>query len=68
MSSLSCQTKFSFNKSFDEAYKDSIEARVGHQLHLKLNVLNLDDLIASKIQSLRPKDLLDVQQLKKINK
>ena len=35
---------------------------------LRWNVISLEDLITSKIKAGRPKDLLDIQQLKEINK
>jgi Nucleotidyltransferase of unknown function (DUF6036) len=61
-------TKFSVNKSFEEAYNDSEEVIVNNNLFLKWNVLSLEDLITSKIKANRPKDLLDIQQLREINK
>jgi hypothetical protein len=61
-------TKFSVNKSFDEAFKSSEEVQVNGNLFLKWNVLSLEDLITSKIKANRPKDLLDIQQLREINK
>ena len=60
-------TRFSINKSFDEAYKDSIKVKIEGENEkfdiLTWNVLSYDDLITSKIKSGRPKDLLDIQQL-----
>jgi hypothetical protein len=61
-------TNFSVNKSFEEAYNDSEEVIVNENPFLRWNVLSLDDLITSKIKASRPKDLLDVQQLLKLNK
>lgn len=61
-------TKFSVNKSFEEAYKDSEETTVDDKTFLKWNVLSLEDLITSKIKANRAKDLLDIQQLREINK
>ena len=61
-------TKFSVNKSFDEAYRDSEQITVNDKTFLKWNVLSLEDLITSKIKANRAKDLLDVQQLREINK
>ncbi|MET3028366.1 nucleotidyl transferase AbiEii/AbiGii toxin family protein [Flavobacterium sp. UW10123] len=61
-------TKFSVNKSFDEAYNDSEEVTVNGKTFLKWNVLSLEDLITSKIKANRAKDLFDVQQLREINK
>ncbi|MFV0566200.1 MAG: nucleotidyl transferase AbiEii/AbiGii toxin family protein [Flavobacteriaceae bacterium] len=59
-------TKFSVNKSFDQAYNDSIAVKIEGVEILRWNVLSLDDLITSKIKSGRAKDLLDIQQLKNI--
>ena len=61
-------TKFSVNKTFAEAFESSEEVQVNDNLFLKWNVLSLDDLIISKIKANRPKDLLDIQQLREINK
>lgn len=61
-------TRFSVNKSFEEAYNDSEEITVNDKTFLKWNVLSLEDLITSKIKANRAKDLLDVQQLREINK
>ena len=60
-------THFSINKSFQEAYKDSeiVEIKRGDHL-LKWHVINFEDLITSKIKSGRPKDMLDIQALKRI--
>jgi hypothetical protein len=61
-------TKFSVNKSFSEAYNDSEVSQVNDNIFLRWNVLSLEDLITSKIKANRPKDLLDIQQLREINK
>lgn len=61
-------TKFSVNKSFEEAYNDSEEITVHDKTFLRWNVLSLEDLITSKIKANRVKDLLDIQQLREINK
>jgi hypothetical protein len=61
-------TKFSVNKTFDEAYTASEACEVDGNEFLRWNVLCLEDLITSKIKANRPKDLLDVQQLLLINK
>lgn len=60
-------TRFSVNKSFDKAYKDSETAIIKENPLIKWKVLNLDDLITSKIKSGRAKDISDIQELKKIN-
>ena len=60
-------TNFSINKPFEDAYKDSVLVEIdGNQL-LKWNVLSLEDLITSKVKAGRPKDILDINELKKIN-
>lgn len=61
-------TNFSSTLTFEEAYKNSEEVIVEGAELLKWYVLSYDDLIDSKLKSQRPKDLLDVQQLKRINK
>ena len=61
-------TRFSVDKTFEEAYKNSEEVIVNNNSFLKWNVLSLEDLITSKMKSNRPKDLLDIQQLREINK
>ena len=59
-------TNFSVNKSFDEAYEDSIVATSENDFELNWRVLALKDLITSKVKSGRPKDLLDIQELRRI--
>lgn len=60
-------TNFSINKSFQEAYDVAEEVVIDEKdLLLRWRVLTLEDLITSKIRSGRPKDLLDVQELKRI--
>jgi len=61
-------TRFSVNKTFDEAYKDSILVKIEGVKFLKWNVLNYEDLLTSKIKAGRPKDLLDIQELRRIKK
>ncbi|WP_166921269.1 nucleotidyl transferase AbiEii/AbiGii toxin family protein [Flavobacterium poyangense] len=61
-------TRFSVNKTFEEAFKDSEEVTVKENTFLKWNVLSLEDLITSKVKANRSKDLLDIQQLREINK
>lgn len=60
-------TNFSINKSFEEAFNEAEIAEVDGNKFLKWRVLSLDDLITSKIKSGRSKDLLDIQELKRIN-
>jgi Nucleotidyltransferase of unknown function (DUF6036) len=61
-------TNFSINKTFDQAYFDSDVVEVNEVSFLRWNVLSFEDLITSKIKSNRPKDILDIQQLREINK
>jgi len=61
-------TKFSTNKSFEEAYNNSVLAELKGNKALKWHVLSYKDLIDSKIRANRPKDLLDIQQLREIRK
>ncbi|WP_136667598.1 nucleotidyl transferase AbiEii/AbiGii toxin family protein [Flavobacterium sp. H122] len=60
-------TRFSVNKSFETAYNESEKVIINDVEIIKWNVLSLEDLITSKIKSGRPKDLLDIQELKIIN-
>ena len=61
-------TNFNINKTFECVFNDSIKHQVKDVLYLCWNVLSFDDLITSKIEANRPKDLLDIMQLKEINK
>ncbi len=61
-------TRFSVNKTFDEAFLESEEVVVNDKSFLRWNVLSLEDLIISKLKASRPKDLIDIQQLLSINK
>lgn len=62
-------TKFEIGKSFDKAYAESEEVVITkNKKILKWNVMNLSDLLESKRRAARPKDLLDIQELKLINK
>jgi len=57
-------TRFSINKTFEQAYLESEEESIKGEKLLKWKVLSFEDLITSKAKSTRPKDLLDIQQLK----
>ena len=61
-------TNFHISKSFEEAFKESEIVHINKKKIYKWRVLNLADLIESKRRSARPKDLLDIEQLKEINK
>ena len=60
-------TNFNPNKSFEQAYSAAVEQIVKGEKILKWKVLSLDDLITSKVKAGRPKDLLDIQELKRVN-
>ena len=59
-------TNFSVNKSFEDAFNDSEQVTINEKMFLRWNVLSFEDLITSKIKANRPKDLLDIQQLREI--
>jgi len=61
-------TIYHINKSFAEAFKESEIVHINKKKIFKWRVLNLADLIDSKRRSARPKDLLDIHQLKEISK
>lgn len=61
-------TKFEIGKSFNEAFEEAIAVEIAGSQVLKWKVLSLDDLLESKRRAARPKDLLDIQQLKSLNK
>lgn len=61
-------TNFSTYIPFEEAFQRSEKVSVANEPLLKWNVLSYQDLIESKLRAKRPKDLLDVQQLKEIKK
>ncbi len=60
-------TRFEIGKSFDQALRESETAIIEGNPVIRWNVLNLDDLLESKRRAARPKDLLDIQQLKEVN-
>jgi predicted nucleotidyltransferase component of viral defense system len=60
-------TNFSVNKTFNEAYLNAETVIVNDNPFLRWNILSFEDLITSKIKSNRPKDLLDIQQLRQIH-
>ncbi|MCX2681543.1 nucleotidyltransferase [Galbibacter sp. EGI 63066] len=59
-------TNFSVNKSFEQAYKEAEVAEINKHKIIRWRVLSMEDLITSKIKAGRPKDLLDIQELKKL--
>lgn len=61
-------TNFSVNRTFQEAYDAAEEVVIDNKdLILRWRVLSLEDLIDSKLKAGRPKDLLDIQELKRNN-
>src|SRR5690554_145755 len=54
-------TNFTVNKTFEEAYNESIEVVIKGRKILRWRILSLEDLIVSKIKAGRPKDLLDIR-------
>ncbi len=60
-------TAFNPGKSFSEAWKDALEVELHGHAMAKYKVLDFDTLIDSKLKSGRPKDLLDVHELKRLH-
>lgn len=60
-------TQFNPNKTFKEAYADAeIAEYIWQEEKESYRVLHYDDLITSKVKASRPKDLLDISELKRI--
>ena len=60
-------TRFFVNRPFDEAYADGIRVQgLGSEDHY-WRVMSLDDLVTSKVKAGRPKDLLDIQELRRLH-
>ena len=57
-------TRFNPGKTFDEAFSGAEITMINSLEIAKYRVLAYEDLINSKIKSSRPKDLLDIQQLR----
>ena len=60
-------TRFAISKSFDEAYQAAELVTLDETPVLRWRVLSYNDLIESKKRAARPKDILDIQQLQKLN-
>jgi len=58
-------TRFNPGRTFEEAWAHSETSELAGEPVALYRVLSYDDLIASKLRSARPKDLLDVQELKR---
>jgi len=66
LQTLELISRFNPNKTFTQSWNDAeISTIKGHKV-VRYRVLSFDDLITSKIKSGRPKDLLDIQELKRI--
>ena len=61
-------TRFNPGKSFEAAYNDCEIVTSEDNKDITWHVLSYDDLIRSKVKSSRPKDILDIQELKRIKK
>ncbi len=59
-------TRFEIGKSFDQAFEEANEVEINKEKILKWRVINYADLLESKRRAARPKDLLDIEQLKAI--
>ncbi len=57
---------FDPGKTFEEAFNDSEKYEIKGQDYFRWRILSFEDLVNSKIKSGRPKDLLDVMELKRI--
>lgn len=57
-------TRFEIGKTFDEAYADAELVTINDRVLKKWRVLSFEDLLESKKRAARPKDFLDIDQLK----
>lgn len=51
--------------TFDEGWERAVQVEIAGSPGAILRVLSFNDLVESKLQAARPKDLLDVQELKR---
>lgn len=58
-------TRFDPGRNFQEAWERSVTGELAGLPVARYHVLDHEDLIASKLRSARPKDLLDVQELRR---
>lgn len=58
-------TRFDPGRSFEDAWARSVASELAEQPVTLYRVLNYEDLIESKRRSARPKDLLDIQELRR---
>ena len=60
-------TRFNPGKSFEECYQNSRTSEITYKGQtLNYQVLGFDELISSKVKAARAKDLLDIQELKRL--
>lgn len=59
-------TRFDVNRTFLEAYNEAELFYLNSNKSTFIKVLNINDLIISKIKSGRPKDFLDILEIKRI--
>lgn len=64
LTDLELITRFNPGKTFEEAYDRSVP---NHNPEIPYRVIHLEDLLESKKRAARPKDLLDIQELKRIH-
>lgn len=67
VSDIELITRFNPGKSFDEVWQEAILSSVKIKNDAHYRVIQLADLINSKLKSGRNKDLLDIQELKRIH-
>lgn len=58
-------TRFDPGRSFEDAWSRSVVSELAEEPVALYRVLNYEDLIESKRRSARPKDLLDIQELRR---
>jgi hypothetical protein len=51
--------------SFDDAWSRAVEDELAGEPVMRHRILAFDDLVESKLRAARPKDLLDIQELKR---
>lgn len=66
--SIELITFFSNSFLFDEAWRNAIKHENRGMSWMRMRILDYDRLIQSKLNSGRPKDLLDIQELERRNK
>lgn len=67
ISEIELITRFNPGRSFEAALLESIETNIEGYPLARYAVISYEDLIKSKLKAGRPKDLLDIQELKRQN-